>query len=70
MAKKEDDVKVVADAPLTPENIDTDIGVSETADDVKAVREVAIPSRRGDMTKAKAKEMGLDPSVYGKIDAG
>ena len=33
------------------------------------VPKVSIPSRTGNMTKALAKENGLDPSIYGDIPA-
>ena len=33
------------------------------------VTQVSIPTQRSKMTKATAKDMGLDASVYGDIDA-
>ena len=56
-AKKKEDATKDAGATATP------------AQAKQPVPKVSIPTRRSRMTKATAKEMGLDASVYGDIDA-
>ena len=47
-----------------------DVGATAAATQAKQpVPKVSIPTRRSRMTKETAKEMGLDASVYGDIDA-
>jgi len=49
---------------------DAAVGATAAATQAKQpVPKVSIPTRRSRMTKATAKEMGLDASVYGDIDA-
>lgn len=47
-----------------------DVGATAAATQAKQpVPKVSIPTRRSRMTKVTAKDMGLDASVYGDIDA-
>lgn len=48
-----------------------DAGVAAAPNQAREpVTQVSIPTKRGEMTASKAKELGLDPTIYGDDPEG